>query len=201
MGLGKVLKPFEAIGHFFKKVVEYVISPAGRAQIARDLQAAEDLINPALSAVQLIAGLAPANSAGVRDVNRLVAIVDHYELGPITPDNLTNNAVVAGVLKAAAVKELGRITGTVVDPKVLDLAIQSAYLVYKKAQDEIAAAEAPKVVAPVTQAAAIADALTGGEAHDADPVVQSINQQAAAGLGPAPVLVPGTEGPVSTQDN
>ena len=124
--------PFKAIGHFFEKVIGFVISPAGRKQIAAALDEAQKLIAPALDACSMVASMTPTRSD-----DEIVALASHYSLGVLTPEMITSDAIVSGILKHAAMVELQRITGSAADPRVLDLAIQSAYLVYKQAAHDV----------------------------------------------------------------
>lgn len=128
---------FQKIGHFFSAIVHFVISPAGRDIIAKYLDEAQKLLAPALDAVSLIASLTPTRSD-----DEIVALAQKYSLGTITPGMITNDAVLTGLLKTAAIKELSAATGTAVPPSVLDLAIQSAYVVYEQAKADMAAAPA-----------------------------------------------------------
>lgn len=125
--------PFKAIGHFFEKVLGFVISPSGRNKIAAALDQAQKLIEPAINACSVIAELTPTRSD-----DELIALVRRYSLGTVTPEMLTNDAVVSAFLKHAAMVELQHATGVAADPRVLDLAIQSAYLVYKQAKHDLA---------------------------------------------------------------
>lgn len=136
--------PFKSIGHFFENVVGFVISPAGRKKIAAALGEAQKLIAPALDACSMIAALTPTRSD-----DEIVVLAQRYSLGVITPEMITNNAIVSGILKHAAMVELQRITGSGADPRVLDLAIQSAYLVYKQAAHDVAHAESQQGEASV----------------------------------------------------
>lgn len=124
-----VSNPFRAIGSFFEKVIHFVISPGGRKKIADALKQAQDLIAPALQACETIATLTPTRSD-----DELFALAQRYALGTITPEMITNDAIISGIMKHAAMVELQHLTGTTADPRVLDLAIQSAYLVYKQAK-------------------------------------------------------------------
>lgn len=128
---------FGGIGHFFSKLLHFVTSSEGRNKIAKMLEEAQKLIQPALDACAMIATLTPSRSD-----DELIALAGHYTLGVVTPDMLRNDAMVSGLLKAAAMKELQKLTGSQADPRVLDLAIQSAYLVFKQAKADMAAAAA-----------------------------------------------------------
>lgn len=127
---------FGKIGHFFSAVVHFVISPAGRDKIAAYLDEAQKLLAPALDSVSLIASLTPT-----RGDDEVIALVNRYGLGTVTPDMLRNDAVVSGFLKQAAIRELKRATGATIPSSVLDMAIQSAYVVYKQAKADMGAAD------------------------------------------------------------
>ncbi len=124
--------PFQKIGYFFAAVVHFVISPAGRDKIARALDEAQKLLGPALDAASLIASLTPT-----RADDEMIALVHTYALGTVTPDMLRNDAVVKAFLKRAAMAELRKMTKTDLPDSVLDLAVQSAYLVYKQAKSDM----------------------------------------------------------------
>lgn len=128
--------PFKVIGTFFQKLVLRVLSPAGRKQLADALAHVQDLITPALHACEVIATLTPSRSD-----DEIIALANKYALGTLTPEMLSNDAILSGILKHAAMVELQHLTGTSADPRVLDMAIQSAYLVYKQASHDVGHAE------------------------------------------------------------
>lgn len=127
--------PFKAVANFFEKVIGFVISKKGREKIAAALHQAQELLTPAFAACEMIASLTPTRSD-----DQIIAVAKRYALGVVTPEMLTNDAIVSGLLKHAAMVELQHLTGSTADPRVLDLAIQSAYLVYKQADRDMKAA-------------------------------------------------------------
>lgn len=134
--------PFGKIGHFFAAILHFVISDRGRAVIANYLDEAQKLLQPALDAVSAI-----AEASGSRSFEEIAVLAEHYALGVVTPEMITNDATLSGLLKHAAMAELARATGTTMPMAVLDLAVQSAYVVFKQAKAEM---KTPDVVGGIT---------------------------------------------------
>lgn len=128
---------FKAIGHFFKTIGEFIISDEGRKKFAEILGEAQSLIAPAMQAAATIAALTQN-----RTFEEVVAVAQKYALGTVTPEMIENQSTLEGLLKNAARAELQNLTGSKLDPHVLDLAIAAGLTAYKSTKAEIEAAKA-----------------------------------------------------------
>lgn len=138
--------PFKAIRNFFQHVISFVISPKGREKIAKSLEQAQAMLTPALYACEMIASLTEG-----RTDDQIIAVAEKYSLGTITPDMIKNDAIISGILKHAAMIELQHLTGSTADPRILDLAIQSAYIVYKQAAHDVKEAQGNPVAVDMVE--------------------------------------------------
>ena len=124
--------PFKAIVNFLKKVpaiLEHLFSREVRDKIADYLERAQELLEPALTSVEIIASLTPN-----RKDNEIVALAKKYGLGTVTPALIRNEAALGGILLTAAVKELKKRTGTDIPDDYLRTVVQAAFNLYKLAR-------------------------------------------------------------------
>lgn len=123
------MNPFKKVVDIAAKVIRFILSPAGRDRVAKALEQVQEFLESgwAMQAVKVIAELTPT-----RADNEMLALVQRYGLGFVTPDMLRNETFVNGLLKKAAIYELQRISGLKVSNTVLDLAVQAAYIAYQE---------------------------------------------------------------------